>query len=219
VSLPHTLEPGQLILHRQFARDRLVCVRTARVVGHDERGLRLWIANGNPVLGWETVDGRGIRDVSFAEWAASEYRLAPQSWRGPDILMFMPTGQNHSVWWFWDEEGDFACWYINLEETGVMWRADGLVGVDTVDQDLDLVVSPDRGWKWKDEDEFAERLGFPDHYWVLDEAAVWAEGRRVVELVEAGVFPFDGTWCSWRPDPAWARPAAMPDGFDRPRAY
>ena len=25
---------------------------------------------------------------------------------------------------------------------------------------------PDRTWEWKDEDEFAERLAFPDHYWV-----------------------------------------------------
>ena len=38
-------------------------------------------------------------------------------------------------------------------------------------------------------------------YWVDDEAAVWAEGRRVVELIEAGAFPFDGTRTDFRPDP------------------
>ena len=39
-------EPGRLVVHRDFVDDRLVFVRTARVVEHDERGLRLihdWI--------------------------------------------------------------------------------------------------------------------------------------------------------------------------------
>lgn len=38
-------------------------------------------------------------------------------------------------------------------------------------------------------------------------------------MVEAGAFPFDGTWCDFRPDPAWAVPAELPAGWDRPRVY
>ena len=48
------------------------------------------------------------------------------------------------------------------------WDDGTLAGVDMVDQDLDVVVRPDLGWEWKDEEEFAERLAFPDHYWVTD---------------------------------------------------
>ena len=88
-------------------------------------------------------------------------------------------------------------------------------GVDIVDQDLDIWVPPDRAWQWKDEEEFAERLAFPEHYWVHDEAAVRAEGERVIKSVEAGEFPFDGTWCDFVPDPGWAAPAALPPGWDR----
>ena len=70
----------------------------------------------------------------------------------------------------------FAHWYVNLEEHGVRWDDGSVAGVDVVDQDLDILVEPDRSWRWKDEEEFVERLAFPDGYWVPDEAAVRAEG-------------------------------------------
>lgn len=205
-------------MQRQFTGDRLVCVRTARVVAHDELGLRIWIPNQSPGLDLQTLDGRGIRELPFADWVRTETQLAPRAWSGPDILMFFPTGAAHSVWWFWTEAGAFDCWYVNLEEPGVWWRDPGAAGIDVCDQDLDIVAAPDRRWRWKDEDEFTERLAFPEHYWVSDEAAVRAEGERMTRLIEAGTFPFDGTWCDWRPDPGFTRPAAVPAGWDRPRA-
>ena len=213
------LVAGELVVHRQFTGERLVCVRTGRVVGHDDAGLRIWIPTGSAGLDWKSEDGRGIRDMPFAEWVANRHVLAPRPWSGPDILMYFPTGAAHSVWWFWTRDGEFTNWYVNLEESAVWWRDSDAAGVDVCDQDLDIVADPDRSWRWKDEDEFAERLGFPEHYWVADEAAVWAEGHRVVRLIEAGAFPVDGTWCDWRPDPSWTKPPAVPDGWDRPRAW
>jgi len=79
-----------------------------------------------------------------------------------------------------------------------------------------VVVHPDRRWEWKDEDEFAARLAMPDAYWVEDEERVRRAGKEVIALVEAGTFPFDGTWCDFRPDPAWpAIPTDFPAGGDR----
>jgi hypothetical protein len=213
------LNPGEIVVQRTFTRERLVCVRTARVVAHDDVGLRLWIPTGSPVLEWEALDGRRIRDMPFAEWVGTVRELAPGAWSGPDILMFFPAGASHSVWWFWKPDGAFANWYVNLEESGVWWRDSEAAGIDICDQDLDIVAGPDRAWHWKDEDEFAERLGYPDHYWVADPDAVRAEGLRAVALIEAGAFPFDGTWCDWRPDPSWTRPTAIPEGWQRPRAW
>jgi hypothetical protein len=80
------------------------------------------------------------------------------------------------------------------------------------------VVAPDRSWVWKDEGEFTERLAYPDDYWVTDEAAVRAEGERVIKQVEAGQFPFDGTWVDFEPEPTWPVPTALPEGWDRPVA-
>jgi hypothetical protein len=210
-------EPGRLIVHRNVRRGRIGWVRPARVVSDDERGLLVWVARDSPVASEVSADGRGMRTMPFTEWVTSpSYGLAVHRWNGPPLLKFLPTGARHSVWWFQDEQGRFANWYVNLEEPAVRWDDGGLAGVDMVDQDLDVVVRPDLSWQWKDEEEFAERLALPEHYWVADEAAVRAEGRRVIALAEAGKFPFDGTWCDFTPPTEWAAPPALPPGWDRP---
>jgi len=211
-------EPGRLILHRNVRRGRVAWVRPARVVLDDTRGLLVWIAPGTLVASEVAADGRGMRTMPFREWVTHSYRLALHPWRGPGVLKLHPVGEDHSVWWFRTEAGAFAGWYVNLEETAVRWDDGEVAGIDVVDQDLDIMVAPDRSWSWKDEEEFSERLAFPEHYWVSDEAAVRAEGLRVVKRIEAGEFPFDGTWCDFTPDPAWETPVTMPPGWDRPPA-
>ena len=130
--------------------------------------------------------------------------------------MFLPAGAAHSVWWFCDAQGRFANWYVNLEEPGVRWDDGPVAGVDMVDQDLDIVVraGPQLAVEGRGRVRRAARL--PEDYWVTDEEAVRAEGERVIELVEAGEFPFDGTWCDFRPPPDWAVPDELPPGWDRP---
>jgi hypothetical protein len=209
--------PGRVIVHRHFQRDRLAWVRVMRVVSDDERGLLLWITPGSPVLSLRADDGRSLRSMPFAEWITRQQQLMTGSWEGSGILKLIRPGAAHSVWWRWDDRGRFGGWYINLEEPGVRWDDGDLAGLDIVDQDLDICVEPDRSWLWKDEHELAERLRFPDHYWVHDADAVWAEGRRVIPDIEAGAFPFDGTWCDFEPDPAWGEPPVLPAGWDRPR--
>jgi predicted RNA-binding protein associated with RNAse of E/G family len=207
---------GRLILHRNVRHGVFGWVRPVRVVYDDERGLLLWLAPGTPVVHEVAADGRGMRSMPFAEWVTLAHRPEVVTWNGPGVLKFHPRDADHSVWWFRRPDGRFAGWYVNLEERMVRWDDGpaGLSGIDVVDQDLDIWVPPDRRWSWKDEDEFAERLGFPEHYWVRDETAVRAEGERVVKRIEAGEFPFDGTWLDFRPDPAWEAPA-LPAGWDR----
>ncbi|WP_041834332.1 DUF402 domain-containing protein [Actinoplanes sp. N902-109] len=208
--------PGQIVLHRNTRRGRLAFVRPVRVVSDDERGLLLWMERGTPGMSEVTEDGRDTRAMPFAEWVRSSYTMVAKPWQGPGILLFFPPEADHSVWFFRDDRGTFRNWYVNLEERARRWSDGAPAGVDVVDQDLDIDVFPDRSWQWKDEDEFAERLAFPEHYWVPDEAAVWAEGRRVIKLIEAGEFPFDGTWTDFVPDPAWVTPDSLPPGWDRP---
>ena len=156
--------------------------------------------------------------MPFDEWVRQERALVPGSWVGPDVLMLVPPESAHSVWWFY-RDGAFHTWYVNLEEPAVVWHDGDVVGVDTTDQDLDVVARPDGTWDWKDEDEFAERLALPEHYWVHDEAAVRAEGERVMEVFAARRFPFDGTWCDWRPDPSWRAAGAVPPTARRTRVH
>jgi predicted RNA-binding protein associated with RNAse of E/G family len=128
-------------------------------------------------------------------------------------MVFMPPGAASSVWWFFAPDGEFEGWYVNLEDPCARWSG----GVDTADHALDIRVEPDRSWRWKDEDEFAERVGHP-LYWTAEQAAaIRAEGQRLADLAETGKFPFDGSWCDLRPDPGWP-PLTRPDGWDGPRA-
>lgn len=213
------LEPGQTALRRYFKRGNTISVvKHARVVSDDDRGLLLWVGHGSPLRWLKAADGRSLHDIPFAEWITLPKRLWSGAWRGPGILILMPPHAAHSVWWFWRADGTFENWYINLELPPVRWHDGALAGLDTVDHDLDIVASPDGSWRWKDEHEFEERQAFPDHYWVDDPAAVRAEGERVVTLFEQRRFPFDGTWCDFRPDPAWTVPPDLPAGWDRTRA-
>jgi hypothetical protein len=208
---------GRVILHRNTRRGRLAFARPVRVVSDDERGLLVWMARGTTSMNEVALDGRGTRGMPFTEWVTLDYRLREGSWQGPGILLFFPPDADHSVWFFRTDEGAFTGWYVNLEGRAVRWADGDLAGIDVVDQDLDIVVAPDRSWQWKDEDEFAERLAVPDHYWVADEAAVWAEGRQVTKQIDAADFPFDGTWTDWQPpDPSWLTPPPLPAGWDRP---
>ncbi|WP_422774865.1 DUF402 domain-containing protein [Plantactinospora sp. WMMC1484] len=207
--------PGRLVVHRNVRHGRIGWARPARVVSDDDRGLLLWVAQGSQVASEVTEDGRGMRTMPFTEWVTFGYRLHVSPWSGPPVLKFLPAGADHSVWFFRDEAGRFANWYVNLEEHGIRWDDGELAGVDVVDQDLDVVIRPDHTWAWKDEEEFAERLALPEHYWVPDGAVVRAEGERVIKMAEAGQFPFDGTWCDFVPDPTWT-PLALPAGWDRP---
>ncbi|RZU49757.1 uncharacterized protein DUF402 [Krasilnikovia cinnamomea] len=208
--------PGQPVLYRHIAGDRVVGVRPCRVVSDDDRGLLLWLARASAVAVEVAVDGRRVRDMPFTEWVTLDRHLREATWQGPAILKFLPREGRYSVWFFRDDRDRFAAWYVNLEEPLARWDDGPAAGVDVIDQDLDIVVAPDHSWRWKDEDEFAERLALPEHYWVRDAAAVWAEGHRVIELIEAGKFPFDGTWTDFHPDPAWPVPHALPPGWDRP---
>lgn len=207
---------GRVLVRRHFQRaGQLSRVWVGHVAADDEHGLWLWIATGSRSIEVRAGDGRVQRDMLFTEWARAPKVLVEVPWRG-DVLMFHPPDESYSVWFFFEPDGAFRNWYVNLERPPVRWDDGRLAGVDTVDHDLDIHVDPDRTWRWKDEDEFAGHLRHPDLYWVSDADAVRAAGEQVVKLVEAGQFPFDGTGADFRPPPHWPVPDATPPGWDRP---
>jgi hypothetical protein len=221
---PPRFAPGRPLLHRHFTTRELVWAPLVRVVSDDERGLLLWMAHGSPMRREVSLSGAGPRGMPFDRWLATPKHMVTDVHRGPDILKLIPpagpdgNAAAHSVWWIFRPGRQFAAWYVNLEQPIARWDDGAVAGIDTTDFDLDIWVWPNRTWAWKDEDELAERLGFPEHYWVPDADAVWAAGRRVIPAIERGDFPFDGTWCDFRPDPSWGVPEFPPAGWDRPRA-
>ena len=75
------------------------------------------------------------------------------TWFGEGILMLRRPDTHHSVWHFWNGDGSFRGWYVNLED---WWRTDD--GVDAYDHLLDIWAYPDGHWEWKDEDDLAESI-------------------------------------------------------------
>jgi hypothetical protein len=78
--------------------------------------------------------------------------------------------------------------------------------VQTKDLVLDIVVTPQRRWEWKDAEEFDRRIGQPLYFDRATAEVIRGEGDRLVRLIETGAFPFDGTHTGFRLDPAWPLP-------------
>jgi predicted RNA-binding protein associated with RNAse of E/G family len=99
---------------------------------------------------------------------------------------------------------------VNLEQPGERWSG----GIDSEDHFLDIAVTPDRSWRWLDEDEFAQAQAVG-----LMPAAtaerVREAGRRAVGVIRDWGRPFQDGWENWRPNPAWPVPA-LPVDWDRP---
>jgi hypothetical protein len=207
---------GETVYVRQFQRGQIGGLFPMLVVRDEPDGVLLWGPTGNTFWVFDMPDGRTLTQTPLAEWSTTR-RVPAAMTRDHSLLSWHPTGQDYSVRWFFRPDGEFFAWYANLEEPSVAWRDPGLAGLDTVDWDLDVWIHPDRSWEWKDEELFVARLAVPDAYWVDDEERVRTAGKDVIALVEAAAFPFDGTWCDFRPDPSW--PAMSPDlpaGWDRP---
>jgi predicted RNA-binding protein associated with RNAse of E/G family len=117
----------------------------------------------------------------------------------------MRPGDAYSLDLFWDDAtGDFLCWYVNLQAP--FERSP--LGFDTVDQALDIVVSPDGQWRWKDEDDL-ERCVELELFSPSEAAEIRAEGERVIAALQ-GLIPTG--WENWRADPAWQVPP-LPRGW------
>jgi hypothetical protein len=121
-------------------------------------------------------------------------------------LWLMRAGDWHAQWVSWLEDGSHWGWYVNLQEP---FRRTAK-GFETMDLVLDVLIDPDRSWRWKDEDEletFVE-LGVFDQA-LADRAR--AEGLRVAGRAERNEPPFDEPWPDWRPNPGWTTPTLPED--------
>jgi hypothetical protein len=77
---------------------------------------------------------------------------------------------------------------------------------------LDLVVEPDRSWRWKDKHELETpvRRGMLDAH-TIDH--IQADADAVVARIDAGEPPFCAPWPSWIPKREWSTPS-LPHGWD-----
>ena len=200
---PASIAPDEPLLRRYRRGISTSWLQACRVVAADAEAVLCWLPVGAGFASRQRPDGSAVRAAPIADFGAAELRTG--GWQGRSALILMPAGRAHSVWWFFSGEV-FGGWYVNLEARSRFWRRDGLAGVDVVDHELDIVVAPNRGWQWKDEDDLVAVTGLPGYWDAAGSAEIRAEAHRVIGDVEAGRFPFDGSWCDFRPDPRWPLP-------------
>lgn len=202
--------PGDTIVQRGLHRDgRVHQADSVRVVGDDGRGLLTWLARGSQVVRRANLTGQSVRKLPLDEQLRVPKIHVLSSSTDRDVLWLNPQQSPYAIAWSF-VDGEFEGWYINLQTPARRWWG----GIDIHDHALDVLVAADRTWQWKDEDEFAERTGHPLFWDEAGAAIIRGEAERLIGLAGAGQFPFDGTWCDFRPDPAW-RPTELPWWWDQ----
>jgi hypothetical protein len=130
-------------------------------------------------------------------------------WQGHGVLVLRRPDEAYSVWHFWDgPERTFAGWYLNLEEP---FRRTS-VGYDTQDLELDVWIPVGEPWRFKDEEQLAERVR-EGRYTEEQAAATRALGHELGAMLDRGERWWDERWASFVPDPAWRAPV-FPSGWE-----
>jgi predicted RNA-binding protein associated with RNAse of E/G family len=199
---------GSTVAERHVLDGRLQSALPGRVLADDGHSLTLarWpgarcLVNGEWVTAMES--GRQEdRDAALVALGRGDWKVVPFTWHTTAVVNMLEASRWFSVHRFHDSEsGALLCWYVNFQRPYA--RADG--GIDTLDLIVDLVVGPDLGWAWKDEQEYAgaRRLGLVTED---DHRSVTAARDEALALVEAVEPPFSADPPTWLPSPDWPVP-------------
>jgi Protein of unknown function (DUF402) len=197
-------KPGEIVVMRGVLNGKLWWACPSYVVEDSPELLARYWPVGTPTR--SPVRRPSVRDELY-----NRIELEERNWTEHDVLSLNIPGTAYSIDLMWiGGTHQLRCWYIHLQE--VQRRTS--IGVDTMDQMLDIVISPDRtSWQWKDEDEIneAEAIGVYSHE---KAAAIWSEGQRAIDRLEANQSPFSDGWENWRPPQEWSIPR-FPPGWEK----
>jgi len=211
---------GDTIVHQEVWADRVWAARPLVVVDDADQGLVLWIPAGTRrkipapppgVTGRERdpaglpteASHRGvIENLVRGEWTHTDH-----VWDVSSLWMLRPDAW-YAVWVSWLSNGEHLGWYVNFQRP---YRRTSL-GIEAMDLMLDLVVHPDRSWRWKDQHEFDQLVQLN----LIDDDTIQhlrREAAAVVASIEEGASPFCAPWPDWTPEPDWPIPA-LPSNWD-----
>jgi hypothetical protein len=198
--LPLTWTLGEPILMRHVHEGQQVVRATpVRVISDDDAYLVTWVAPGTEQLyPFGRAEGGGL--LSLAEWGLEKCR-----WWGWGMLELTPPGRRHAIRLFWDENGVFEGWYVNLQEPAGRYAG----GYDTMDWQLDIWVTSDRVPSWKDEDDVRVALATG---LLTGAQAREAREERLRVIAER---PWPTGWEDWTPPTEWT-PLLLPEDWAQP---
>jgi hypothetical protein len=195
--------PGDIIVIRGVLNGKLWFASPAYIVQDNHHLIAFYLPVG-------TLTKSPFRRPTVEDELYNRVKLHDRNWTDHDILSLNPIGAAHSIQVMWEAgTSNLHCWYVHLQEQ--LRRTP--IGFDTMDQMLDIVISPDQShWRWKDEDEFneAEQIGV---YSSAKAKGIRAEGEKVIKKLHAHASPFCDGWESWRPPKEWVTPT-FPVGWE-----
>jgi predicted RNA-binding protein associated with RNAse of E/G family len=192
--------PGQTILYRGIhVTDSgveppvLADVKPAIVELDTPDLVALWV-----LAGTATKMARPIDPTQPKPWFSGQWELVDGVWSRWNALFLIEPDAWHATWVWWTPNWDFLGWYVNLQEPLVRCPD----GFEHRDLQLDIVVRPDRSWRWKDEDDLTRSVE-TGVISVANAAGTREEAERLVARIERGEHPFVRDVATRRPDPAW----------------
>lgn len=209
-----TWKPGEAVALRGIYNQRPWYIQSAVVVQDKPKEVALAILPGAECYAPEGyINGKHGPSGQWDRWgeyAQNNWKLQRYTWRTNRLLILLQPEKYYASYYFWQaDENRFIGYYINFQLPFQRSKA----GFDTLDLELDIVVEPTCEWHWKDVDGYREGIerGIICKEWVQE---IDAAKQEVLEKIEKHLYPFDGAWLGWIPDPNW-QPPALPENWDK----
>ena len=198
---------GNHVLYREIAHGKVWTARPVTVIQDAHDLIALYM---RPQTHWK-VCAPPDAETTLLHCKANlrQWKLNDAVWSYGDTVFLISPGMAHAVHVMWNPQRQFVGWYVNLQEP--VRRTN--LGFDFLDQELDIVVSPDSNWRWKD-DSYLEQAQDFGLFSPEQVRAILKEAQEVVESIRAKAVPFDGSWNNWRPPTGWSIPC-LPEGWDQ----
>jgi hypothetical protein len=196
-------DQGAVVVRREVWRGRPWLANPLYVVADDDDLLILYQPEGSPF-------GFGAGD----DWPTASGRHPYEgrtSWVGEGPLGLHRPGDPYAVWAYWGgPDRLFLGWYVNIQ---VPFRRTPL-GIDSLDLELDLLVTPQLAVTVKDEDHVDQSAAL-GRFSAEDAAAIHALGAQVKRRIEEEGAWWDRSWSTWRPPPELLVPPTLEYGWEQ----
>jgi hypothetical protein len=206
----HMWKPGEPVAARGIFRNRVWIALPILVVKDTPEEVAVTLLPGAVCMTEKDYaagkkNGKRRWDFKDADW-----ELAPFRWSTQRLLILMEPDKFYSIRLFWQAAtGTFLGYYVNFQLPVTRSHC----GLDSLDLELDITIHPDLSFEWKDLDDYQKGIaaGIILPEWI-DE--IESAKREVFGKLEKRLYPFDGAWLDWRPNPNWPAPT-LPKDWDK----
>ena len=198
---------GEPILYRELdEHGQVVDVKPVTVIEDSDVQIALWLPLGTPTKKPVLLNHT---PGTPRNWVEGSWALVDSTWQWAELLIVVRPDNCRATWVRWSADRVFQGWYVNLQSKLCRTR----LGFDFRDHQLDIIVEPDRNWRWKDQDELdlAVELGCLTH---AQSKAVREEGQLAVMEIERNSGLYSESIEQWCPEASLTRPKLRADWND-----